>query len=289
MPHAKEGISTMKVGEQTISELGSVITGDANLSPYRSGPDLVAFFNQFCDVQDQYGKGFPSRWAYAEEKLRELNDSRQFTDVLLAAIDPRHFLGTDWDCETVVERLNLFLEYDGYVVRRQGLRWEVAAVAGDTVGDIVEVLNPFDGSADLTHEFIAQQLDKSKERLERGDYDGAITNARSLLEAVLSALERKYDPEPPDYDGNLLKLYRRVQQHLNLTPGQKDLADCLRQILSGLASVVHGLATLRNRMSDSHVVTYRAENHHARLAVNCARTMAQFLFDTSEYQQERDG
>ena len=274
----------MKVGKQSISALGSVITGDANLSPYLSGADLVAFFNQFCDVQDRYGKGFPSRWTYAEEKLRELNDSRQFTDALLAAVDPRHFLDTDWDCEAVVERLNYFLEYDGYAIRRQGLRWEVIAVTGDTV----EVLNPFGGSGDLTHEFISQQLDKSKERLERGDFDGAITNARSLLEAVLSALERKYDPEPPDYDGNLLKLYKRVQQHLNLTPGQKDLTDCLRQILSGLASVVHGLATLRNRMSDSHVVTYRAEEHHARLAVNCARTMAQFLFDTSEYQQERE-
>ena len=275
----------MKVSKQSISALGSVITGEANLSPYRSGRDLVAFFNQFCDVQDKYdGKGFPSRWMYAEEILRELNDSRQFTNALLAAVDPRHFLDTDWDGGAVVEHLNRFLEYDGYAIRRQGLRWKVIAVAGDTV----EVLNPFEGSADLTHEFIAQQLDKSKERLESGDYDGAITNARSLLEAVLSALERKYDPEPPDYDGNLLKLYRRVQQHLNLTPGQKDLTDCLRQILSGLASVVHGLATLRNRMSDSHVVTYRAEEHHARLAVNCARTMAQFLFDTSEYQQARE-
>ncbi len=274
----------MKVGKQSISALGSVITGNTNLSPYRSGPDLVAFFNQFCDVQDKYGKGFPSRWVYAEEKLQELNDSRQFTDALLAAVDPRHFLDTDLDCEAVVERLNRFLEYDGYAIRRRGLRWEVIAVAGDTV----EVLNPFDGSGDLTHEFIAQQLDKSKERLERGDYDGAITSARSLLEAVLSALERKYDPKRPDYDGNLVRLYRRVQQHLNLTPGQEGLAGCLRQILSGLASVVHGLSTLRNRMSDSHAVTYRAEKHHARLAVNCARTMAQFLFDTSEYQQERE-
>ena len=105
---------------------------------------------------------------------------------------------------------------------------------------------------------------------------------------MLFALERNYNPKPPDYDGNLVRLYRRVQQHLNLTPGQEGLAGCLRQILSGLASVVHGLSTLRNRMSDSHAVTYRAEKHHARLAVNCARTMAQFLFDTSEYQQERE-
>ena len=274
----------MKVGEQTISALGSVITGDGKLSPYRSGPNLVVFFNQFFDSPDEYGQDFPSRWVYAEEKLRKLNDSPEFREALLTAVDRRQFLDTTWECDAVVEHLNRFLEYDGYTIHPQGLRWEIVISVSD---DAVEVHPPFEGSSELSHEFISQQLDKSKDRLERRDYDGAITSARSLLEAVLSELERTYDPQPPDYDGNLLKLYRRVQRHLNLTPGQEGLANCLRQILSGMTSVVNGLAALRNKMSDAHVITYRAEERHARLAVNCARTMVQFLFDTSEYQKKK--
>ena len=129
------------------------------------------------------------------------------------------------------------------------------------------------------------QINKSKVRLESGDYAGAITSARSLLEAVLLALEQKHDPDPPKHDGNLVKLFRRVQRHLNLVPGQKDLANCLRQILSGMASVVHGLSTFRNCMGDSHVVRYEPHKHHALLAINCAQTMAQFLVDTNEYQR----
>ncbi len=268
-----------------ISALGSVITGDKNLSPYRTGPSLVVFFNQFCDSPDEYGQGFPSRWTYAEDKLRELNDSPQFNEALLAAVDRRHFLNTIWECDAAVEYLNQFLEYDGYTIRRKGRHWEVTTSVSD---DSVEVHTPFEGSSELSHTFINQQLDKSQDRLERSDYDGAITSARSLLEAVLCDLERTHDPKPPDYDGNLPRLYRRVQRHLNLTPGQEGLADCIRQILSGMTSVVNGLAALRNNMSDAHVVTYRAEEHHARFAVNCARTMVQFLFDTSEYQKTRE-
>lgn len=44
------------------------------MSPYRSGPVLVKLFNQF-GANDFYPRtgGFPSRWQYAEEKLRLMN------------------------------------------------------------------------------------------------------------------------------------------------------------------------------------------------------------------------
>jgi hypothetical protein len=60
----------------------------------------------------------------------------------------------------------------------------------------------------------------------------------------------------------------------------------LRQILSGLTSVVSGLSTLRNTMSDSHVISYKPSEHHARLAVNASKTICNFLFDTKEYQMK---
>jgi integrase len=37
----------MKISERTIKRLGEIITGDKALSPYRSGPKLVSFFNDF--------------------------------------------------------------------------------------------------------------------------------------------------------------------------------------------------------------------------------------------------
>lgn len=41
-------------------------------------------------------------------------------------------------------------------------------------------------------------------------------------------------------------------------------------------------------MSDAHASTYRPARHHAKLATNAAKTLADFMFETFEYQlQER--
>src|SRR5574337_1313209 len=51
----------MKVSEYTIEFLGNLIAGDMDGAPYRSGPQLVKFFNDFGG-RDVYptGGGFPT-------------------------------------------------------------------------------------------------------------------------------------------------------------------------------------------------------------------------------------
>jgi len=265
-----------------MSALGSVITGDGGRSPYRTGLQLVSFFNQFGS-KDTYGSGFPSRWSYAEEKLREFNDTPTMKDILVSALDPRDFLAKELDINVLVEHLNQFLEFDNYELRLAGKKWSIYKLSSSPI----ELSHPYANSVELTHIFIDEQIKKCDKKLGEGDFDGAITNARSLVEAVLSAIEKEFDPNPPEYDGNLPKLYKRVQKHLNLSPGQEDLSECLRQILSGLTSIISGLATLRNAMSDSHVISYKPLEHHAKLAVNSAKTLCDFLFETKEYQMQK--
>jgi hypothetical protein len=50
----------MKISERSVKRLGEIITGDKAMSPYRSGPKLVGFFNEF-GTNHTYGQGFPSR------------------------------------------------------------------------------------------------------------------------------------------------------------------------------------------------------------------------------------
>lgn len=272
----------MKLSKQTISALGSVITGNRGHSPYRTGPQLVSFFNEFGS-EDTYGRGFPSRKDYAEERLYEFNGTPTMKDILVAAFDTRDFLSQELDINVAVEYLNKFLEFDHYELRSTGKKWAVYKLGGSQV----ELSHPYKNPVEITHIFIDEQIKKCDKKLAESDFDGAITNARSLVEAVLSAIEKEFDPNPPEYDGNLLKLYKRVQKHLHLSPGQENLAGCLRQILSGLTNIVSGLATLRNAMSDSHVISYKPLEHHARLAVNSAKTLCDFLFETKEYQIQK--
>jgi acetoin utilization deacetylase AcuC-like enzyme len=104
---------------------------------------------------------------------------------------------------------------------------------------------------------------------------------------VLIGIEKDMDANAVEYDGDLVRLYKRVQKLLNLEPDRKDISDSLKQILSGLTSIVNGLATMRNKMSDAHAATYRPSRHHAKLAVYSATTLADFLFETRNYQQQR--
>lgn len=139
----------------------------------------------------------------------------------------------------------------------------------------------------VTHEFIHAQIAKCEAKLSTADYDGAITNARALLEAVLHEMERRLDPNPRPAEGDLIKQYKRVQKLLKLDPASQNAGTSLQQVLTGLVSVVTGMAGLRNALSDAHVRSHRPGAHHARLVVNTAKTLADFLFDTFEYQAER--
>jgi len=137
----------------------------------------------------------------------------------------------------------------------------------------------------LSNAFIMEQIEKCRTKMSQGDYDGAITNVRSLVEAVLAAIEKEFDPNAPDYDGDLPKLYKRVQKHLNLSPENPKISNSLKQTLTGFISIIGGLSGLSNKMGDRHVRDYKPAAHHAALIVNAAMTFSNFIFDTYAYQR----
>lgn len=272
----------MKISERTISALAQIVTGNSKTSPYRTGSELVKFFNDLGS-NDVYGADFGSRVPHTEYKIRELNGSPNLARVFDNALDQRNFIGTEYQIEQVIDYLNQYLEYDGYEIVKLGKFYRVREIQGNSV----ELELPFKGSIELYHNFIEEQIQKCDRKILENDFDGAITNARSLLEAVLLEIESKLNKKPAQHDGDLNKLYNRVKPLLNLDPSQKDISNTLKQILSGFVSIVSGLAGIRNKMSDSHALTYKPQKHHAKLAVNAAKTMADFIFETFSYQLSR--
>jgi hypothetical protein len=280
----------VKISERTIKRLGEIITGDKPVSPYRSGPQLVGFFNEF-GTNHTYGQGFPSRWMFAEDCIRQFNDTPTLKKIILAALDPRDFMGTMvFDPKTKERKpanlqepltyLNEFLAFDGYEIVPHGKGYNVVdKTRGEIVVDVK--LAP----THLSHAFIMEQIDKCRTKTSQGDYDGAITNARSLVEAVLAAIEKEFDSNATEYDGDLPKLYKRVQKHLNLSPENPKISNSLKQTLTGFISIIGGLSGLSNKMGDRHVREYKPAAHHAALIVNAAMTFSNFIFDTYAYQR----
>lgn len=270
----------MKIARNTLAELVKIVTGDTNMSPYRSGPMLVRFFNEF-GANDFYAPGFPSRWKYAEEKILPLNGTPTLRRLVNTIFDATEWIGKDVKPEVAAEHLNKYLKFDGFELTRDGEHFKVH----ETGAVAVQFDTPFPQSQEVNHVFIEEQVRKCDKKIDDGDFGGAITNARSLIEAVLIEIEKQLSPNPPQYDGDLIKLNKRVQTLLHLDPARKDISDMLRQVLSGLTSVVTGLAGMRNKMSDAHASNYKASKHHAKLAVNCAKTFADFIFDTYSFQK----
>ena len=109
----------MRISEPTLKALARTITGDNGKSIYRWGPDLIELFNN-VGFEDSYGSGFPARWSYAENKLKNLNGTQNLEKLMQIFLDPRNYLEIDYEIDDVILFLNDYLKYDGYEIVFEG-------------------------------------------------------------------------------------------------------------------------------------------------------------------------
>jgi hypothetical protein len=175
-------------------------------------------------------------------------------------------------------------KFGSYQERRDYLRDEflpVITLLENTPGTpsdptVTAALNKVDS------EHVREAWHKALERRET-DPDGAITSARSLIEAVCKHILDETGTSYQD-DWQLPQLYSEVAKQLKLSPAQHS-EDIFKQILGGCHSVINGMAGMRNRFSDAHgkgKAGVKAAPRHAELAVNLAGSMATFLVATWE-------
>lgn len=118
------------------------------------------------------------------------------------------------------------------------------------------------------------------------DPDGAITSARTLLEAVCKHVLDDLGV-PYDRAADLPKLYRQVSESLAIAPSQQT-EPILKQVMGGATAVVEGIGAMRNRLGDAHgkgAGDADPDPSHAELAVNLAGAAATFIIQTWEKQR----
>lgn len=144
-----------------------------------------------------------------------------------------------------------------------------------------------DRSDVLSDEYVRELSGKCDARLASGDLDGAVTVARTLLEAILAALETRLTGTRGDYKGNLPKQFQQVSKLLRMDDQRADLDDRFKDVIRGLVMIANGLAPLRNKMSDGHARERKPAPHHARVVVNASKTVSAFLVESYVHQIER--
>lgn len=84
---------------------------------YRSGPQLVRFFNDL-GFNDSYGQGFPSRWKYTDEKLSQINGTTELDKCIKKLFAPVNFIGRFTELDNFIKEFNQFLAFDKWKVIR---------------------------------------------------------------------------------------------------------------------------------------------------------------------------
>jgi len=275
-----------------IGALSEVITAGSGNDPtpsvglYRSGPKIQQFFLD-CGINMSIGNG--SRVPAATEALRGVShDDAIITRVILRVADPRDYLSQPEKGLAVIERLNAALEADGFAVTIVNGKPQLVTrgTAGVVVAAFAEKTALLD--FDTVQRDIARALASAAD-----DPEDAATAACSLIESVCRSILVELNlalPVKKDIDG----LVRAVQEPLGLSPGRMDLPaeieNDIRQVLGGLTSVAKGIGALRTHAGDAHGRERgyrRIDTRIARLAINAAASLAMFLIETWERQQNR--
>lgn len=108
---------------------------------YKSGPELVSFFNENFGYRDTYGQGFPSRWWYVTDKIIDLANKNKLNDFLNFVLHKRFVLRDNRleevqaleKIETVLNALNTQLNYDGYKVIKVINKYRLVSEDSDLV------------------------------------------------------------------------------------------------------------------------------------------------------------
>jgi Abortive infection C-terminus len=226
-----------------------------------SGPEIHSIFAEHTDALGPYqgwGGGSLSRWQIFENGLKSMQLQQQKAFLLeLCAYDGsvKHGMPT----EDRIEKLRSLLLADGT---------PGATAAGEGLTKLA------DWQA-VTKSWMAA-LSKVAT-----DPDGAITATRTTLESICKHI---CDERSVTYEDSwdLTRLYKAAASAMEVSPDQHT-EQIIKQILSGAATVVGGLAGMRNALSDAHgrgKGSVGPAPRHAKLAVNTGFAIAGFLIDT---------
>ena len=104
----------MEISQKTLEKLRNLINEETE---YRSGPKLVAFFNNLC-FNDEYGQGFPSRWMYTDEKLNAINRTADLDKCIKNIFAPINYINRINELDGFINDFNQYLAFDKWQVVR---------------------------------------------------------------------------------------------------------------------------------------------------------------------------
>lgn len=215
---------------------------------------------------------------YVKLQLEKLNGTSKIYNFILVYFE--HIYDYTDEPEEVVEYLNRYFDNDGYSVEKIEETGEYKIYSIDDCMVNYDCL--FKESERGNYILINEHNEKCLNKIKSGDYSGAITNSRSLLEQLLCEIkaerQRAQGIRVSGYNGDIGQLVDDTFPLINFQLGLIGGAQrAYEQLENGFKDLISGLAILRIGMSDAHSITYIPTQKDALIAVNTAKTIANFI------------
>ena len=253
--------------------------------PYLSGPKICELSSKFGFSQYySWNGGAKSRWDYLDTLLKYSIDNGRESELLGLLFSKSQFADTlkglssaaiestyNQILKSVIDGINRELYFGGNELVQVGNIFVIKEI-GKTITVATPVVKQID------RDYISNLYDRAMEDVESEHYDSAITKSKTLIEEVFCYVIEKKN-EMPSESGNIGKLYKQVKDLYSMH-ADKNIDVRINTLLSGLEKILSSISEMRNKNSDSHGVGSKRINiskHHARLFVNSAMTMADFI------------
>ncbi|KOO56710.1 hypothetical protein WH43_18780 [Rheinheimera sp. KL1] len=238
----------MILSQKTLESLRDMIN---EKTEYRSGPQLVQFFNQL-GYKDKYGQGFPPRWMFTDQKLRDINGTPQIDECIKRVFAPVNFIGRVPELDVHLQEFNKYLAFDKWRLVRIGAELTFKRL------EKVEIDESPASSADLENSFLTREF--SNVSVQGLGLEGPVV---AVLEQRVKEIEKCFSVSSPlavillagsTLEGILLGLATQHPRHFNTArPSPKDGNGKVRQFqdwsLSNFIDVARELSIIQH---DTH-------------------------------------
>lgn len=249
--------------------------------PYLSGKDI-------CDISTAFG--FPqkttnlSRWQYFELLLDYCIRNNKIDELLNYLFLPSQFSEKLKGFPQAVKNeacrgiANYIVNIISEKLRTSGIELVVVNnnIVARPIGNSVIVQSS--KIKEITRDYIKSISQRAMEDVEQQNFDSAISKSRTLLEEIFCYVIEQKNQKPSEA-GNIFDLFKQVKDLYNMHTDQ-NTDKRVKMLITGLNTLVSAIAEMRNKDSDAHGVGAKRINideHHARLFVNAAMTMADFI------------
>jgi len=284
-------------------EVLSILDGDKDFGeyngvkvslPYLSGPMLCDLSTAFgLPVEYGWSGGSLSRWVYLDNLLAyciERDKVQQLLAYLFAkdkfaekmrGLTPSKIDNTyQHIIKTVVEQINGQLYFGGHELVIVNKTFIVKPIDAKVTIEAPKIKI-------IDRDYIKTLAERAKDDIDNSNYDSAVTKCRTLVEEVFCyVIELK--GQTPSESGDITSLYKQVKGLYNMHQS-KEADKRINVLLSGLEKILTAIAEMRNKDSDAHGVGSKRlniEEHHARLLLNSAIAMSDFILAVAERNQK---